>query len=88
MGTSAPKPPKKRTYAKEKGEGLETNIVDMPTNNLHREPSAVLKDMGFKVPADFRKSFRAAANEMDISYVEYLRKIHDFYQKHQLRDAN
>jgi len=88
MGTSAPKPPKKRTYSKEKGAGLETNVVDMPTNNLDKEPSTALKDMGFKVPADFRKSFRAAANEMDISYVEYLKKIHDFYQKHQHRSGD
>lgn len=49
--------------------------------NLNRTPDHDLTPLQFKVPADFKRAFRRAAFEEEITMVELLRRAFDAWQR-------
>jgi len=50
------------------------------SKNLEKRPKIERVALNFSVDADFRKALKSAALEEEISMVELLKKMFDFYQ--------
>lgn len=70
------KPPPKKSR-----KGLPPAELEASTN-LHTSEPNDLKPLNFKVPAEFRKAYKAYALDHDMSMVELLVRTFEFYKEH------
>lgn len=70
------------TSKKRNRKGVPPPAEDRFVENLRKTPSGVLKDLNFKVPADFKKDFKGYAHEHDFpSMVDLLKTCFEYYKE-------